>query len=304
MMIWAVVATVVAVLLGVTGTAYRRQIKKISEQIRFQAEHDTNLRVSGGLPFSELNDLTDSINEIVDRTREIREETKKGEESLRETITSLSHDIRTPLTSLDGYFQLLAEAETDEEREHYLVIIRSRIASLTSMLEELFTYTKLQNESYELALEETDISRCVMDTVFSFYDEFRYRKIEPEIRFSDERMIIEGNAEAVSRALQNVIKNALEHGDEHISMEFYRESGRAVFRCTNKVNDITGIDADRVFERFYKADSARNGASTGLGLSIAKGLIEKMGGTIEAELSGDSFSVEICFDISGGKQEE
>lgn len=87
-------------------------------------------------------------------------------------------------------------------------------------------------------------------------------------------------------------------------MRVYRESGRAVFRCTNKVNDITGIDADRVFERFYKADSARNGASTGLGLSIAKGLIEKMGGTIEAELLGDSFSVEICFDISGGKQEE
>ena len=87
-------------------------------------------------------------------------------------------------------------------------------------------------------------------------------------------------------------------------MEFYRESGRAVFRCTNKVNDITGIDADRVFERFYKADSARNGASTGLGLSIAKGLIEKMGGTIDTRSRVRFVFVEICFDISGGKQEE
>ena len=297
MMIWAVVATIIAVLLGITGIAYRRQIKKISEQVRFQTEHDTNLRVNGGLPFSELNNITDSINEIVDRTRAIQEETKKGEESLRETITNLSHDIRTPLTSLDGYFQLLTEVETDEEREHYLAIIRSRITSLTSMLEELFTYTKLQNESYELALEEMDLSRCVMDTVFSFYDEFRYRLIEPGIRFSDERMIIEGNVEAASRALQNVIKNALEHGDEHIRMEFYRENGRAVFRCTNQVKEGNKIEAERVFERFYKADSARNGASTGLGLSIAKGLVEKMGGNISAGVDENSFYVEISFAV-------
>ena len=80
-MIWAVVATIIAVLLGITGIAYRRQIKKISEQVRFQTEHDTNLRVNGGLPFSELNNITDSINEIVDRTRAIQEETKKAKKA-------------------------------------------------------------------------------------------------------------------------------------------------------------------------------------------------------------------------------
>lgn len=290
--ICAVAAAIITILILI---AYRRQVKKTCRQLAFLKDRQTNLRLTSGLPFREFNELVDGINDILDLSREIQKTARQSEDSLKDTITNLSHDIRTPLTSLDGYFQLLTETESEEERQHYLAIIRSRIASLTFMLEEMFTYAKLQNESYEFVIEETDLSKCVMDTVFSFYDEFKYRKIELEIRFSDERMMIEGNAEAVVRALQNVIKNAMEHGDERISMEFYRNNGRAVFRCTNQVNDADKIEAERVFERFYKADSARNGASTGLGLSIAKGLVEKTGGSITAKVDGDSFTVEISF---------
>lgn len=104
---------------------------------------------------------------------------------MKETITNLSHDIRTPLTSLDGYFQLLSQSESEEEQQHYIAVIQSRIISLKDMLEELFTYTKLQNESYEIALEPVDFGKCVFDTVFSFYDEFQKKGIKPEIDFCE-----------------------------------------------------------------------------------------------------------------------
>ena len=163
------------------------------------------------------------------------------------------------------------------------------------MLEELFTYTKLQNESYELAVESLDFGKCVFDTVFSFYDEFQKKDIEPKIDFCEGHLFIAGNHEAIRRALQNIIKNALEHGQKKIVFELQQNNDQVIFRCLNDVENPDEIDMAQVFSRFYKADSARSNTSTGLGLSIAKGLIEKMGGTIQADLNANIFAIEIGF---------
>ena len=165
------------------------------------------------------------------------------------------------------------------------------------MLEELFTYTKLQNETYELEIEPLDFGKSVFDTVFSFYDEFQRKGIEPQIDFCDGHLPILGNPEAIRRALQNIIKNALEHGQKQISFSLSVRDNQAVFCCRNDVKNPDEVDMSQVFSRFYKADSARSSASTGLGLSIAKGLIDRMGGMITANLNGSTFCIEICFPI-------
>lgn len=297
MVILALAAGAAAVILTVILILYRRQIRAISRQLKFLKDNQTNLRLTSDLPLPELNELIDGINDVIDRSRQSREKTLKNETRLRETITNLSHDIRTPLTSLDGYFQLLLQSDADEERRKYIGIIQSRISSLKDMLEELFTYTRLQDRDYELETERMDFGKCVFDTVFSFYDEFQNKGIEPEINFSEERLFIDGNAEAARRALQNLVKNALVHGKMKIKMKLRRENNRAVFCCSNDVEHPEEIDIDRVFGRFYKADSARTHTSTGLGLSIAKGLAERMNGEISASLDGDIFTVRIEFDL-------
>ena len=264
-------------------------------QLAFLKEHQTNLRLTSDLPLKELNELVDGINDILDLSREIRKSAQQSEDSLKETITNLSHDIRTPLTSMDGYFQLLVQSDSEEERQHYIAVIQNRITSLKDMLEELFTYTKLQNESYELAVESLDFGKCVFDTVFSFYDEFQKKDIEPKIDFCEGHLFIAGNHEAIRRALQNIIKNALEHGQKKIVFELQQNNDQVIFRCLNDVENPDEIDMAQVFSRFYKADSARSNTSTGLGLSIAKGLIEKMGGTIQADLNANIFAIEIGF---------
>ena len=163
------------------------------------------------------------------------------------------------------------------------------------MLEELFTYTRLQDADYELETGRIDFGKCAYDTVFSFYDEFQNRGIEPQVDFCGGHLFVRGNEEAVRRALQNLIRNALVHGHKGISLELFEENGKAVFRCSNDVAHPEEIDIERVFSRFYKADSARTHTSTGLGLSIAKGLVERMDGEIRAELEGERFVVEILF---------
>ena len=174
--VWAIIATVVAAITILILIVYRRQVKMTCRQLAFLKEHQTNLRLTSDLPLKELNELVDGINDILDLSREIRKSAQQSEDSLKETITNLSHDIRTPLTSMDGYFQLLVQSDSEEERQHYIAVIQNRITSLKDMLEELFTYTKLQNESYELAVESLDFGKCVFDTVFSFYDEFHHKR--------------------------------------------------------------------------------------------------------------------------------
>lgn len=289
LIVWAVAATILSVILIVILAAYRRQVKNTCRHLAFLKEQETNLRLRGELPFRELNELADQVNEVLNTTWKLQKETKQGAQNLKEAITNISHDIRTPLTSLDGYFQLLQTAETEEERKQYLAVIRGRIQSLKSMLEELFTYTKLQNESFQLDMETLDFKKCVCDTLFSFYNDFTARGIVPQIELCEERIELMGNNEALSRVVQNMVKNMLEHGSDEVRIRLWTEGNRACFFCENKVEHPEELDISQVFSRFYKADPARTHSSTGLGLAIAKGLVEKMKGTMEAELDGDRF---------------
>lgn len=306
MVLWAVAATLIVIILVLIFYAYRRQVKKICRQLTFQKDHRTNMRLTASLPFPELNNLIDGINEIIDLSHEVERTAQRNEIGLKETVTNLSHDIRTPLTSMDGYFQLLLQSESEQERLHYIDVIQSRISVLKEMLEELFTYAKLQNEAYTLELESVDFGKCVRDTVFSFYDELQNKGIAPEISFCEEPLPIAGNEEALHRTIQNIIKNALEHGDTLLSLSLNREKSEAVFCCSNDVQNPDEIDASKVFTQFYKADSARTHSSTGLGLFIAKGLVERMNGRIIASLQDNIFTIEVKFALqhSWFQQEE
>lgn len=297
MVLWAVAATVAVIILLLIFYAYRRQVRKICRQLAFQKDHRTNMRLTASLPFSELNELIDGINEIIDLSREIERIAQRNEIGLKETITNLSHDIRTPLTSMDGYFQLLQQSGTEQDRLHYINVIQSRISVLKEMLEELFTYTKLQNEAYTLELESLDFGKCIRDTVFSFYDELQNRGIVPEISFYEGPLPVIGNEEAIHRTIQNIIKNALEHGNTSISLGLACEKSEVVFCCSNDVQNPDEIDTSKVFTQFYKADSARTHSSTGLGLFISKGLVERMNGKIIASLQGNVFTVKIRFTL-------
>ena len=297
MILWTIAATAAAILFLVLFLAYRRQVKKICRQLAFHKENRTNLRLTSTLPFEELNALIDAVNTAIDLSHEIEQTALKNEMELKETITNLSHDIRTPLTSMDGYLQLLSQSESEKERDYYCAVIQSRIAVLKEMLEELFTYTKLQNEVYTLELESLDFGKCVRDTIFSFYDEFQAKGIEPKISLFEAPLPIMGNEEALHRTVQNMIKNALEHGYTAISLSLTKENSEAVFSCSNNVQNPEEIDTSKVFTRFYKADSARTHSSTGLGLFIAKGLTERMNGRILAALENDCFTIKIRFPI-------
>lgn len=297
-MIFAVVILlIVIILLFIAFMYYRRQVLRLSRQMAFINENRTQMLLTSDINYQEFSLLIREINKRIVEINALQSEFYRKENEIKEMMANISHDIRTPLTSLDGYFQLLADAKTDEERERYITIIKTRIESLNDMLEELFTYTKLQNEGYEPEFSKINFSKTVFDACFSFYDEFSVKGIEPKIDFSKEQLFINANEEAMRRVIQNVIKNAVVHGAKEVSFSLNRVGERAVFACSNRMSENDNIDLNRIFTRFYKADEARTKSSSGLGLAIAHDFTLKLGGSISAEINEGFFTIRISFDV-------
>ena len=276
---------------------YQRQVKDICRQLAFLMKHDSNMLIHRELGLGGIGMLSDRLNDLLELRRKEKQYYQEKETLIADTYTNLSHDIRTPLTSLDGYFQLMEACENVEEQRRYLNIIHERIHSLNEMLEELFMFTKLKNESYRLELTSCCINRILKETVFSYYDDWVRREIQPDIQITEEQLYIDGNKQGLSRIIQNVIKNGLDHGEKKIRIVLKREQNQAVLRISNQVIASEQIDIEHVFDRFYKADVARSKTSTGLGLSIAREFVRRMNGEIGAKIEENEFIVEMRFNL-------
>ena len=276
---------------------YQRQVKDICRQLAFLMKHDSNMLIHREFGLGGIGMLSDRLNDLLELRRKEKQYYQEKETLIADTYTNLSHDIRTPLTSLDGYFQLMEACENVEEQRRYLNIIHERIHSLNEMLEELFMFTKLKNESYRLELTSCCINRILKETVFSYYDDWVRREIQPDIQITEEQLYIDGNKQGLSRIIQNVIKNGLDHGEKKIRIVLKREQNQAVLRISNQVIASEQIDIEHVFDRFYKADAARSKTSTGLGLSIAREFVRRMNGEIGAKIEENEFIVEMSFPI-------
>ena len=276
---------------------YQRQVKDICRQLAFLMKHDSNMLIHREFGLGGIGMLSDRLNDLLELRRKEKQYYQEKETLIADTYTNLSHDIRTPLTSLDGYFQLMEACENVEEQRRYLNIIHERIHSLNEMLEELFMFTKLKNESYRLELTSCCINRILKETVFSYYDDWVRREIQPDIQITEEQLYIDGNKQGLSRIIQNVIKNGLDHGEKKIRIVLKREQNRAVLRISNQVIASEQIDIEHVFDRFYKADAARSKTSTGLGLSSAREFVRRMNGEIGAKIEENEFIVEMSFNL-------
>lgn len=276
---------------------YQRQVKHICRQLAFLKEHESNMLIARSIESGHIGELTDCLNELLSRQREERRVHQEKEQAISEIYTSLSHDIRTPLTSLDGYVQMLEKAENEEERARYMAIISERIGSLKEMLEELFTYTKLKNEAYQLELSPCLFDRVVRQTVLSYHDEWSMRGIVPKLMLTEEPLWMQGNTIALRRMLENLLKNALEHGKQNLRISLQKEERNICLQIWNQIDENNKPDVEKVFERFYKADEVRSHTSTGLGLSIAKEFALRMNGTMEAGLESTVFCVTTRFPV-------
>lgn len=216
-----VLSVLILILIGIL-ISYKRQVKDICRQLRFLQECDSNMLITTEMKKGHIGELVELLNTLLKERKKERADYQKKEQMIADIYTNLSHDIRTPLTSLDGYFQLLEETQEENDRKRYIQIIQERIESLKEMLEELFTYTKLQNGTYELKLEPQNVGQILKETVFSYYDDWAEQEISPQFEITEEPVWIRGNKQALRRTIQNIIKNGLDHGNKEIRIQLSR----------------------------------------------------------------------------------
>lgn len=242
---------------------------------------------------------------------------ERAEKQLKQNITNLAHDIRTPLTGASGYLQLALECQDAGKRNHYLTTAGRRLAELEDMLEKLFLYTKLANDTFSFPPENRkhiQVLPLLSDCLLSLYTRFEEKGMEPELLFETEGFRVWADEDALRRIFLNLLQNALIHGAGNLKItqqptrghrrpgidSGYREAPfpECCLIFENLIPQGETVDPEQIFQLFYKADSARGKASSGLGLYIVKELMKRMDGDAEAELENSALRIILYFPLS------
>ena len=290
-----VVLIVVTLALVFTLISILSQMRSIRSQVHFISDNDTNKRLTFYGKSRSFRKLASDINEILDSYDKRHEKILREDKEIKETLTNMSHDIRTPLTSLKGYFELMETTDDPEERRKYSSIIKGRIDSLSEILETMFLYTKVSNVNYKINIEPIDCSKVILDTLFEYYDDFQEKGYEVDIK-ADEGLRILGNEQSLKRIMQNLIRNSLVHGAGDVKLRVFKDGGNSVrVILDNILPEGSSPDPNKVFDRYYKGDASRHTGSSGVGLSVVKKLVESMNGDIKASVNDGRFQVEMSF---------
>lgn len=275
---------------------YKKQLRLLIKQLQLIEGEDTNIGLSSTFEAKEFTEIILIVNKIIRKHRNIEIKLKKVNRSFKESITSISHDIRTPLTSVRGYIQLLGKEESiSKKQQEYIKVIENRFEAVSKMLNQLFEYARIEAGELVLEKEPVAVQNVLCEVLSSFYHQFTERKEEPTISLPEEMICIEGDYNAFSRVIENILNNALRHGIEEYAISLQKEGNMCKIRVANRTDSIEEYDLDRIFERFYTTDKSRNKKGTGLGLAIAKKLVEQMEGEISASLEEQIFTIELRF---------
>ena len=258
--------------------SYRAQILEMARTLE-ETPAESNLRLTVRMSGAAPRRLCRAVNARLEEGQRLRLEARKREQELKYTMACISHDIRTPLAGAMGYLELL-EGEPDRQGE-YLDIVKKRLVELEELLEALFLYTRLQGGSLPLECGETAALPPLWDALAEFYPQMAAAGIQPELRFEREDMTVWASSEALGRVYRNLIVNAIRHGGGGLTVS--GENGEICF--SNALFPGSTPDPERLFDRFYQSSPARGKGGAGLGLSIVRELMERMGGQVSAQIT-------------------
>lgn len=274
--------------------ALKKEVKNISKQLKIYNDRKTNKKIHMALLDKDVESLGLEINKLIDLYMSENRKRVRFEREQKQAIANISHDLRTPLTSILGYIQMAEEDDvTAAERKELLSIANKRAKRLEMLLKDFFELSIIESTDHQLKSERINLRSITIDVLMSFYDRFYERNMEPTIHIPESDVFIMADESAVTRVIENLISNAISHSDGNIIISLEERDFMVALVVKNDAHSLTEQDVDFMFDRFYRADQSRSGKSTGLGLSIVKSFMEKMNGTIMGQLSDGQLSI-VC----------
>lgn len=274
-----------------------RQLTHIIRQLDRYISGAGQIKLSVGLQDRMIESLAEKINTAIRKQEKKRLDVLHQENELKQSIANISHDLRTPLTSIIGYVQLFRTGtDTEELKEKYLKIIEAKAQMLNLLVNRFYELSVIDADDYEIPMETVNITEVVTGVLVDCYIDFQSKNIKPTINIPDQRIEILGNNLSCQRVVQNIISNAVRYSGEKFQVSLCTDNGYAVLTSKNSAPSLTEDDIAHLFDRFYTGDKARNQESTGIGLYIVKVLLERMSGKIvETSLINHVFTLKIAF---------
>ena len=279
------VLLIVSVYFGARFFLLSKSIKDVKDDFKEICEDmETSRKVTLSHPDRNLEKLLKEFNVYLRDTQKYRIDQLRREKDLRRQIQSISHDLRTPLTSILGYVELMEDSCTEEEKKEYIEIIKKKSKSLQNLIQSFYDLSRLESNEYSIEMKETDIHKILMDMLLTSYNDFEKRNIEAEINIGEKPIMLNVDSNALSRIYSNLIGNAVKYSISMFNVEMEEIDHQVIMKFSNDTDNLVEDDLENLFKRFYMKDKSRNNQSSGLGLTVTKLLTEKMGGEIAAEL--------------------
>ena len=282
----------------------KKNIRELRQELLKTREEDYNRQIKVTLVDNEIEALAAEINKNLDYQKNLKLETENSRRQLEQSISDIAHDLRTPLTVVKGNLQMLEKEDLTKEGREYLDISRRKADTLKGMVDEFFELSVLESENKPVELCKLDATAFLSEIIVENETLIRSHNLVPEITFPEKSIFIKANKEMLSRVFSNLIGNIFKYAEESFELsieeegqESLREKSRCRIRIGNRVENPNDIDIDHIFDRTYRADKARSDGSAGLGLYIARLLVIKQKGSIEAKLEDGKLIFDIVFDV-------
>ena len=263
-------------------------LKEIEISLEQILKEDTNNLITISTSDKDIRKIAQILNKNLQDLRKQRLQYENGNQELRRTITNISHDIRTPLTGIIGYMDLIKEEADEHKKQKYLEIIERKANDLTLLTEQLFNYSKTMDTPTHIKKETHCINEIIEETLVSFYSIFKANNIVPEIDICKEKIYKNIDKNTMTRVFENILSNVSKYSDGNFKVKL-EDDGKITF--SNKAESLDATTVQKIFDRYFTVENAKK--STGIGLSIAKQLIELNGGKILAKYQNGDLIIEI-----------
>ena len=289
---WLYVTFSILLLICITLILKICSIKKSIKEIQKSVENILNTDTNNLILISDasVKKLAIFLNKELKEMRKQKLQYEYGNQELKRNITNVSHDLRTPLTAIKGYIELLKEESLTQNGRKYISVINRKTEELTELTEQLFDFAKILDTDMVLTKEKCYLNELLEEVLASYYPIFKEKDIVPEVLICKEKVEKELNKASMIRVFENIFSNVVKYSNGNFKVEL-KNDGEIIF--SNKATSLDATTVQKIFDRYFSVENAKE--STGIGLSIAKQLVELNGGSISADYVKGILVIEVRF---------
>ena len=282
-----IMLTVLVLLLSLKLFLLKRQLKHVVNGMK---NNPDKRQLSVDFIDGDLQKMIVEVTQLYEYVLQIKAEGKEEASKIRESISMISHDMRTPLTSIIGYLQIAKKSADQKEMIANVDIALERARYLNKLVNDFFELSLIETDQVDMELEKVNLCEIICEDILAENMEIDAKGLEPRFDQAEQNVYVHADRKKLSRVIQNLISNAVKYSDRRLEFQIDRECEGCV-RLQIITDPGDKIDASRIFDRFVKGDSARSNGGAGLGLYICKRFVEMMGGTVKAEQDEKRFEI-------------